>query len=272
MKPLDLAVKLWQRAPQSWRARLAASSIFGPLVRSAANKAGPANLNAFDLAEPLRGMRMLLDWQTQKAYVFGTYEPEVAAAIQNSLSPGALAIDVGAHIGYHTLLMARLVGPGGRVFAFEPWPQNFELLRRNLELNGMANVTAVNKAVMVRSAEVKMASGADAVYSATSAVRDDGGIEASSISLDEFAASLSPGQRVALVKIDTEGTETDVLRGMTGLLRSHRPDVIVELHGYSQQGGNHSALVALTVAGYQVRFLEHPGAQAHVLARPGGNH
>ena len=134
MKPLDLAVKLWQSAPQSWRARLAASSIFGPLVRSAANKAGPASLNAFDLAEPLRGMRMLLDWQTQKAYVFGTHEPEVTETIRRMAQPGQVALDLGANVGYHTLLLAQRVGPLGKVIAFEPLPGVFKVLQEKFDL------------------------------------------------------------------------------------------------------------------------------------------
>ena len=272
MRPLDLAITLWQRAPQSWRTWLADSPFVGRIVRAMANRAGLKTLGVYRLAEPLRGVRMLLHWQTQKAYVFGTYEPEVATAIQESITPGCLAIDVGAHIGYHTLMMARLTGPGGRVIAFEPWPQNFELLCQNLELNGCANASAVNQAVMGSSDRVKIAPGLDGLCSTTSAVHEAGRIEVSSVTLDDFAATLLPGERIGLVKIDVEGAETDVLHGMTGLLRSHCPKVIVELHGYSHQRENHPALLALVAAGYEMKFLGRPGAQAHILAVPGGNH
>ena len=63
---------------------------------------------------------MRLHWQTQKAFVFGTFEIEVTRAIQRVVRPGWTVVDIGAHIGYETLLLAQQVGPKGRIFAFEP--------------------------------------------------------------------------------------------------------------------------------------------------------
>jgi len=268
MKPLDAAIGLWQRAPQSWRARLAAAPMLGPLVRWAANRTGPRGLRVYPLAEPLRGNRMLLDWHTQKAYVFGTHEPEVTAAMYNCIAPGCVTVDVGAHIGYHTLLMARLAGPDGMVVAFEPWPENFKVLQENVALNALSNVVLVNKAVMACSGTLKMAAGVDGFCSSTSAVREDGTVPVSSVSLDEYAASELPGQRIGFVKIDVEGAETSIFAGMAQVISSHQPTILVGLHGFSECGMSHPALLALRAAGYRAQFLDQPGAQAHVLARP----
>jgi FkbM family methyltransferase len=84
------------------------------------------------------------------------YEPELTAAIQRETKPGNVVADVGANIGYYTLILARCVGPEGRVFAFEPDPVNFALLQRNIEVNGYRNVVAVNKAVSDRAGPTRL--------------------------------------------------------------------------------------------------------------------
>jgi precorrin-6B methylase 2 len=79
------------------------------------------------------------------------YEPMTTLAFHTLVQPGDRVVDVGAHVGYFTLLAARLCGPNGRVFAFEPHPDNFRLLERNIRENGAENVTAVRKAVADRA-------------------------------------------------------------------------------------------------------------------------
>ena len=80
----------------------------------------------------------------------GCFEPFQTELVVNEVRPGDVAIDLGAHIGYYTLLLARLVGPTGRVLAFEPDPDNFALLSRNVEMNGYANVELFNAAASDR--------------------------------------------------------------------------------------------------------------------------
>ena len=76
----------------------------------------------------------------------GIWEPNITAAVRQLLAPGDVCIDVGAHVGYHTLLMSRLVEEHGHVFAFEPSPARFFELTSNLARNGSTNVTALNVA------------------------------------------------------------------------------------------------------------------------------
>ncbi|MBI2331372.1 MAG: FkbM family methyltransferase, partial [Chloroflexi bacterium] len=118
----------------------------GPLaraVRGGLNRAAPHGLAEVTVAGGgLAGLRLQLDMQKEKDYWLGTYEPELQAALRDLARPGMTAYDVGAHIGYISLLLARAVSPSGRVFAFEPLPANLERLQANLTLNpDIRNVT-----------------------------------------------------------------------------------------------------------------------------------
>src|SRR4051794_41178218 len=79
--------------------------------------------------------------------ISGEWEPNVTAAFVRALAPGDVCLDIGAHIGYYTLLASRVVGPRGHVYAFEPSPENYSGLRANVELNGLRNVTTAQLAV-----------------------------------------------------------------------------------------------------------------------------
>lgn len=84
------------------------------------------------------------------------YEKEVVRLFCEIVKPGMTVLDVGAHIGYHTLIAARLVGSQGRVYSFEPEPSNFAQLSKNVELNGLDNVTLVQKAISNKSGREKL--------------------------------------------------------------------------------------------------------------------
>ena len=104
----------------------------------------------------LEGMPMLLDMQTEKDFWLGTYEPEMQSALRELIKPGMTVYDVGANIGYVTLMLAKLIGAQGKVYAFEALPDNVERLRRNVELNGFNDrVNIFPGAVAAGAGEVK---------------------------------------------------------------------------------------------------------------------
>ena len=70
----------------------------------------------------------------------------MTALVKRIVRNGDIVVDIGAHIGYYTLIFARLVGPKGKVFAFEPEPNNFNLLIKNIKINGYKNIIPVQKA------------------------------------------------------------------------------------------------------------------------------
>jgi FkbM family methyltransferase len=179
------------------------------------------------------GFRMRVDTSEAMGRVLattGVWEPQVTAVFRSSLSPGDICVDVGAYTGYFTLLAASLVGAEGRVYALEPAASTYAELVSNLELNGVSNVTALRLAAG-EAAGQGMFDDRPHGSSIRSAFRDgesDTQVEvrtvASLIRADE-------GPRLRLVKIDVEGHEVAVLRGLMPLFESGvRPAVLVELH------------------------------------------
>lgn len=81
---------------------------------------------------------MRLDWSINKAYVFGVYEPDVVAAMRAYVKQGMTAVDCGAHIGYFTLLLVKLVGETGKIYAFEPLPKTMRCCVRTSPLTAIA--------------------------------------------------------------------------------------------------------------------------------------
>lgn len=154
-------------------------------------------------------------------------EPE-ARLLHEMVSAGDWAIDVGANVGHYTLALARLVGPSGRVIAFEPMRSTFALLASNVEVLGANNVSLINAAATDTMSVLGMdmpkvaATGLDNPYMAQ--VSADGEFSVLGLRLD----SLELTSKVRLVKIDAEGHEINVLRGMDHLLRTARPKLIVE--------------------------------------------
>ncbi len=109
------------------------------LLRRALNRAAPHGATQVVVAAGgLQGLSLSLDLQQEKDYWLGTYEPDLQAAIAELVKPGMRVYDVGANIGYISLLLARRVGETGHVYAFEALPANLERLRLNLELSGLA--------------------------------------------------------------------------------------------------------------------------------------
>lgn len=225
---------------------------------------------------PLAGARLQVTG-SNPGYALGVSEPAVLEALARYLSPGAIVLDVGANIGFLTLVASRLVGPTGHVYACEPLPSNVQLLRANLESNDVRNVTVVDVALGARSERRRLAVelAGDGPLRAALALPGEtlGGPMVDVVTADALLASgrcATPD----LVKIDVEGAEVEVLEGMQRLLTFRRPVIVCEIHEPSRDGplwtrvrellGHHS---------YSVTDLEAPGAtgMAHVLALP-SNH
>ncbi|MCW5875198.1 MAG: FkbM family methyltransferase [Anaerolineales bacterium] len=229
----------------------------GPLsrwLRAALNRAAPQGLSEVSVAAGgLAGATLLLDLQSEKDYWLGTYEMELQHAIREWAKPGAVVYDLGANVGYVSLLLARAVGSQGRVFAFEPLPANQDRLRRNVELNPGLNVRLIPGAAADRSGRAAFAThGSDdmgRLHAGTSQPPVNT-IEVETTALDDFVkAHPAP----ALVKIDVEGAEVLALQGMQQLLCTHKPVLFIELHGY--QAGQ-ECWVLLQEAGYQLHWMQ----------------
>ena len=168
----------------------------------------------------------------------GLYQRDLAALLRRTLPPDAVVVDGGAHIGVLTVLLARLC-PAGRVYAFEPVPQNHAHLRRNLDANGITNVTAEPVALYRDDGELTLAF--DESYPGGSHV-GDGKVHVESTRLDTWARRRGL-DRLDFVKLDVEGVEPAVLDGAEETLRRFRPVLVIEC--------NPVALPRFTGTGYR---------------------
>jgi len=262
-------VRLWQQAPLAWRTGLVHSK-FAPTVRRFMNSVYKRGLDVFPLAAPLEGCRMRLDWHSSKAFVFGTYEREVVRTLYEVIQPESTVLHVGAHIGYFTLLLAKLVGSKGMVVAFEPVPENFRVLAENIEMNGFQNVVLEKQAVAATSGVVSLrVNDDDRLTYTASLLRGWPAFDVETTRLDDYVSRFD--QPIRFVMMDVEGAESDVLEGMRHMLRRDLPTLLIELHGFDELGQSHPALRTLRDTGYSLRFLEASGAQVHVLAETRGS-
>lgn len=149
---------------------------------------------------------------------FGTYEYDTVEVFSDYIRPGMTVVDVGAFVGFYTLLSARLVGPQGSVYAFEPNPEAFALLRRNIHENGYGDrVTAVPKAVSKAGGKAQLFLNR-ANPGMTSLYGQGREIDVETISLDDFFWKEGWPQ-VDFAKVDVEGGEVQVLHGMSEVVR-----------------------------------------------------
>lgn len=171
----------------------------------------------------------------------GKYEQETTQVFEEAAKPGMVVLDIGAHVGYYSLLAARKVGPEGRVYSFEPEPQNYSLLVKNVDCNGYDNITPVNTAVsnQVGVATLNLSSldnGRHSLFGQSTSQSNTETVNTTTIdAFLENAASLNVG----LIKIDVEGAELDVLEGMGKLLeKKNHLSLIIEFNpGLLQTAG-----------------------------------
>jgi FkbM family methyltransferase len=152
----------------------------------------------------------------------GIYEPLETEVVGREVSAGDVVVDIGAHIGYYTLMLARIVGPCGKVYAFEPDPENFTLLQRNVKENGYRNVVLLQKAVSDRNGSATLYlsednSGDHRLYDSHD---DRRVVQVETTTLDWVFRDY--GGPIGFVKMDIQGAECAALNGMTGLLAANR--------------------------------------------------
>ena len=214
---------------------------------------------------PLAGLKFVAGGG-QPAYLLGAAEPDLQDALSRCVGEGDVVYDVGANVGFFTLLAARLAGASGRVCAFEPVPDSAAALRHNAELNGLSQVEVVEQAVADTCDPVAMSIGANL---ATARLGDRGErvVLVQCTTLDAFAER--PGRAPDVVKIDVEGAENLVLAGMAGLLSAHRPLVLCELHYSAGDPRRRQISETLADAGYAEWSLSlDGGSMPHLLALP----
>lgn len=185
---------------------------------------------------PRHRFRMWLNWQGSVDYALALYEPEAMQGIRRLVNAGDCCLDVGANLGYYTIFLAKSVGPRGLVVAFEPFPGNFAILEKNIQLNQLQIVTLERSALSNCSGSIRLIHSVADPYSPTPSVGgyaaegDRVSVNVPSFRLDDYAAGL--GKAPNFIKIDVEGAELAVLEGARRTLAEARPALLVEIHGW----------------------------------------
>jgi FkbM family methyltransferase len=253
---LNLAAAASQRLPMPVKRSLYRITPLARVIRAGLNRAAPQGLTEIEVAAgALAGRRLSLNLKEEKDYWLGTYEPNLQQAIAELVKPGMVAYDVGANIGYITLLLAQAVGASGQVISFEALPDNVERLLGNLALNKLeARVQVEAVAVVDHSRRVEFLVGPSGGMgkaqgsAGRQSIKYARTLEVPGLSLDEFVFQLGHPEP-QIIKIDIEGGEVLALPGMLRLLKEAKPLILMELHGADAAKFCWQALVQ---AGYQI--------------------
>ncbi len=205
------------------------------------------------LMAELEGFRLWFntsDREMGMAMVSGQYEPRSIEVIKKIVQPGMKCIDAGAHIGFYTCLMASLVGESGKIYAFEPMPSNFELMLKNIEENRFQRIVREYQHACsdtVGTVTVSKISNMFVVGQVDGAER----VAAEAVRLDDVIEDA-----IDLVKLDVEGHEPAVIRGMMSLIARDHPIILSEINEYWLQSCSHSSAIEyvglLESLGYEV--------------------
>jgi FkbM family methyltransferase len=171
------------------------------------------------------------EWIGQYIYATGRYEESTVGLMTRLLAPGDCFVDVGANVGYLTLVAARLVGPTGSVVAFEPLPTARAWLERNASLNRLSHVSIRSEAACDRTSTAVLTIGPLHHTSTSSLIANPAGSGEALVPCVRLDDVFAETPRVRLIKIDVEGAEHLVVEGASRLLDVHSPDIIVELNG-----------------------------------------
>lgn len=178
------------------------------------------------------------------------YEENETNFIKDSINEGDIVIDIGANIGYYTLLFARLVGNTGKVYSFEPDPRNCLLLEKNIQINDYNNIVLEKKAISDKTEKsilyVTDDNAGSTMHKGNSTTKNE--IDIDAITLDDYfkANSIAPD----FIKIDIEGYELNALKGMKMVLQSsNKIKIMIEYNPLTKKFFNSDPMDSLNFLG-----------------------
>lgn len=190
----------------------------------------------YDIAEIqtgiCKGNKFRLNLRNERGYFLGTHEWETQKILLKFLKEGMTAYNIGAHLGFYTVGLSQLIGPAGKVIAFEPNPEVYIRLVENISINSLLNVTAYECAVSdfdgMANFSVSL-SDTQGQFSHLPYVKKGHDIQVPCKKIDTFINEGGPVPDFMM--IDVEHAEGSVFRGMMDTLNNYRPIILVELHG-----------------------------------------
>ena len=204
---------------------------------------------------PLRGWRWVVGSSDHGCWL-GSFENAQSSLFAQSVGTGSVVYDVGAHVGWYTLLASALVGPEGHVYAFEPSTRNLRFLKKHVALNSIQNVTVIESGVGAETASGSFHVGESHTTGKVERL-GSGGIPVEVHSLDDlvYQKHLRPPN---ILKIDVEGGEFDVLRGARSILESRVVLVFLSTHGPKVK---RECISLLRRYGYEIRPVDHASVE-----------
>lgn len=195
----------------------------------------------------LRGKKWITG-SSWPSFWLGIFEYDKQIIFSEQILPGKIVYDIGAHVGFYTLLAAELAGPEGKVFAFEPVPNNIYFLKRHIQLNKLTNVDVIEAAVADFTGTTSFLVSLSGLEGSLSA---QGTLEVNTVEIDDLVERgiiLPPDY----IKIDVEGAELKVLSGANKTLRKYRPVLFLSTHGSDV---HRQCLDFLSRLGYMIKPL-----------------
>jgi FkbM family methyltransferase len=202
--------------------KISKKSLIGKFLRKIL-KLIPSNSVLPILQGRLRGMKWIIGSGVFSCWL-GCYESEKQKAFIKQIKLQDIVYDIGAHVGFYTLLASKLVGDRGKVYAFEPLPRNIFYLKKHISLNKLKNVEIIEAAVSDKEGEENFLEG----DSYTSKLDSRGSFTVKTISLDNLIKNkkiLPPN----VIKIDVEGAELKVLLGAKDIIEKYKPVIFIAL-------------------------------------------
>ena len=201
---------------------IAKSIIYGAIDLSTGGRGVPRRINGEPFRFPARWSR----------YYESGYERSTFDFLRANCAPGSTALDIGAHIGLFSVVMARLVGPTGRVFGFEPTPFTRKVLEQTVRLNGCEGIVSIrDEAVSKTSGTTTFYDTDDPISNANSLVqteRSRTALAVKMVSIDDFVREHCG--KIGCIKLDVEGAELQALRGAARTFAESRPVLHLSLH------------------------------------------
>lgn len=192
-------------------------------------------------------------------FLYGVYEPFMLDLFSSHLKAGQTFIDIGANIGQHSMYAASIVGETGSVHAFEPIPSLYEQIQDSIKANAFEEIVHAHNCALGEEEKVEKLF-VSKNKGGSSLVNDDETQERISVHIKNGDKELSAIPNIDVIKIDVEGYEYEVLRGIRQTLTTHRPIIFIEFSGnfYYTQGNNNGAniLKLLRDLGYELFDIE----------------
>ncbi len=221
-------------------------TFFGKLLRSPLRLIPPTTVVPI-LQGPLRGKKWIAGSSTHGCWV-GSFEYEKQHAFRREVTPGDVVYDLGANVGFYSLLASVLTGDKGHVYCFEPLAANIALLKRHVEMNRIQNCTIVEAAATAVDGFARFDPSADPSMAHLS---EHGEKTVRTVRIDSLVAS-GEVRPPDVMKIDIEGAEVAALQGAAQVIDKHRPTILLATHGPDAHQG---CLQFLRERGYHLASL-----------------